>query len=624
MLDADFKPIASHAAAAQSFITLRFRRPPGSDTVEVSLNGSIIVNAAADRRLDEDSGRTFQLGDGSSGGSGAGVVDYVAINADPPKATTPAPASRRSRSVGAPSGKDGWRTLDVRDGKWSFVGGGPWGRGYLRRSAIVPPSAANRECLALSQDTARGDVEIEFEFRLRDVFGSTSVVFRARDAHHYYLVHFPMIGQQQRAKHFWAAVSKVGDAGWVEVLGLWLVPGVPSEFGDLWHKARVVARGDEIRVVVDGRPLPAVRDDTYQSGLVGLESWSNSSKPSLFRNVRVRGKSAPAPAWDAAVDRPRNWFHPYPGGSGAWQHALMCMTRAPNNDLLMIFADGDQLGLSRSTDDGRTWSQLDPLGAGRGDSVIHTTGDGRLLMQRVVDQKVSMARSTDNGHTWSDWTPAPTGPWPEGPRDLKTWSPSPLVELDDGTLVRFLLGGHPTTTEGNVFNWGSYHAVAYSMRSTDGGTSWSSPVTLDGPPGSGLNLDLTEPVATQLPDGRVVCYIRPIYSPFVWETRSTDRGESWSPTARGPFPSYACSLICTKSGVLVLAGRFPGQGVHVSHDGGMTWRSYRIDETVWANGTLVEVEPDVVLCVYMTKGRLRAQFIRITPVGAEPGREHIP
>jgi len=83
-------------------------------------------------------------------------------------------------------------------------------------------------------------------------------------------------------------------------------------------------------------------------------------------------------------------------------------------------------------------------------------------------------------------------------------------------------------------------------------------------------------------------------------------------------------MLCTSSGALILAGRFPGLGLHVSHDGGMTWRSYRIDQTLWACGTLFEVEPDIVLYVYMTAGKLRGQFIRITADAAEPARQFLP
>ncbi len=513
--------------------------------------------------------------------------------------------------------------LSVGEGDWAFVGGA-WSQVEGAGAVITAPGVQNVEAVAIRRDLAYSDFEARFEFQLREKFASTGFVFRAADAGHYYLVHFPMIGQQQRAKHFWAAVSKVNGSAWVEVLHMQLVPGVPSEApSNAWHTARVVAKGPDIRVWVNGRPLAAVHDESYATGAVGLEGWTNSS-PSRFRNVRITGPALKHSTWTQNKEPARTWFQPYPGGSGAWQHALMCMTRAPNNDLLMLFADGDVPGISRSTDDGRTWGELEVLDKQRGDSVIHTTNDGRLIMQHAADAKFYQSESKDNGRTWSDFVQTPTGPWPTDRYNLKVWSPSPLVELDDGTLLRFVLGGEVNRPQLSVYDWGSFHAVAFSLRSTDGGATWSAPVSLDGPPGSGINFDLTEPVAAQLPNGQVVCFVRPIYSPFSWETRSTDRAESWSPTARAAFPSYACSLICTRSGVLVYTGRFPGQGLHISRDGAMTWKSYRIDQTIWANGTLYEVKPDVVLYVHMTKGKLRGQFIRITDDGAEPAMDMLP
>jgi len=70
----------------------------------------------------------------------------------------------------------------------------------------------------------------------------------------------------------------------------------------------------------------------------------------------------------------------------------------------------------------------------------------------------------------------------------------------------------------------------------------------------------------------------------------------------------------------------PGLGLHVSLDDGMTWKSYRIGTDIWAMGDMYEVEPDLVLWVYMDSwySDLRAQFIRITPDGVEPVREMLP
>ncbi len=497
---------------------------------------------------------------------------------------------------------------------WSFVGGA-WQQ--QEQGIVTHGTEPADDHLAFYIGRMYSDAEVELEFCHNQAFGGAGLILRAQDASHYYLVHFPCIGQQQRAKHFWAAISKVNGTAWVEVLGMQIVPGVASETG-IWHKARATIQGNQLRLWVDGRPVQVVQDNDYQSGYVGLEGWGNTT----FRNVRIRGQEVPPEPWDKALQPPQNWFHPYPHPpAGVWQHALMSMTRAPNADLLMLFKVGDTPGISRSTDNGRTWSPLEEVPQDLGHGVIHTTADGRLILQIIRENEVLMAHSQDNGKTWSQPEQVECGPFPQTLSELRPWSPSPLVELADGTLVRFLLGGHPSSGD-NVYEWGSSHCVAYSIRSTDGGRTWSAPVTLDGPPGAGLNLDLTEPVAAQTLDGRVLCLIRPIYSPWVWETWSDDSAASWGPTTRGAVPSYASSLLCTSSGTLLLAGRMPGLGLHVSHDNGATWQTHRIDSghLIWACGTMYEVKPDLVLYVYMTGGRLRGQFIRVTAEGIEPTR----
>ena len=66
------------------------------------------------------------------------------------------------------------------------------------------------------------------------------------------MAHFPCTGQQYRAEHFWAAISKVDESGWVQFLQKELVPGAPSEIG-IWHKVRLVVEGPEFRLWVNGR-----------------------------------------------------------------------------------------------------------------------------------------------------------------------------------------------------------------------------------------------------------------------------------------------------------------------------------------------------------------------------------
>jgi hypothetical protein len=210
-----------------------------------------------------------------------------------------------------------------------------------------------------------------------------------------------------------------------------------------------------------------------------------------------------------------------------------------------------------------------------------------------------------------------------------------LLELQDGSLLLFAFGWTQEfkmrVIEGRCAREGSPWGINMCIRSTDNGQSWSAPANLDGPPYSDENWLLikggggSEISSAQTRDGSIVALIRPFSSPLMWESWSRDGGLSWTPMARGPFAMYACSrsMTSTTSGALIIGGRFPGLGVQVSHDDGMTWQCYRIDSSGWSNGAMFEVEPDVVLFLYGGKFKprqLRGQFLRVTSTGLEPVR----
>src|SRR5204863_9240534 len=108
---------------------------------------------------------------------------------------------------------------------------------------IFTPSAhTTEENLAFYKARAFSDFAAEFKFRWNIQGSDAGFIFRAQDVRHYYLVHFPCTGQQFRAAHFWAAISKVDESGWVKVLKMDMMHGVPSEIG-LWHKGRLIVQG---------------------------------------------------------------------------------------------------------------------------------------------------------------------------------------------------------------------------------------------------------------------------------------------------------------------------------------------------------------------------------------------
>ena len=168
-----------------------------------------------------------------------------------------------------------FESVSLGKDQWQYIGG-DWEESD--QGVMTPPRKVADEHLAFNTSRAYADFEAEFDFRWNIQNCGAGLIFRARDARHYYMAHFPCTGQQYRAEHFWAAISKVDESGWVQFLQKELVSGAPSEIG-IWHRVRLVVEGPEIRLWVNGRPLPAVRDDTYAGpGFVGLESF-NAPRP---------------------------------------------------------------------------------------------------------------------------------------------------------------------------------------------------------------------------------------------------------------------------------------------------------------------------------------------------------
>jgi len=510
---------------------------------------------------------------------------------------------------------------------WSFLGGA-WSESP--EGLLSPPDRRNLHSRAFYTAQAFADLTAEFEFNgsYRETgSGSAGLILRAADAHHFYLVYFPWGGQQLRAKHFWAALAKVAGDGYLRNLAMVWVPGVPSET-DRWYRVRVEAWGPRIQVWVDGRQALDVTDNTYSRGCVGLAGYGMY----VFRPIRLTGVPVPPPAWDNAGEIPTPAFTV---GLDSQNMPTGCV--APNGDVLL--AAGNRW--VRSPDHGRTWSDPEELPEFLGPlsdygSTMFCTARGRLLVmiyrpQEVVQKplpEILISESPDHGRTWSEPVPSEVaGPWPDLPSHLTPYGP--LVETEEGTLLRFLLGG---VAEGsrfaNVVTWGAIHCKAYAIRSTDGGRSWSVPIELDQPAWPGQprgtipgSLDLTEPAGVAL-GNRVMVLVRPIYSPTMWQCWSDDAGATWDAAARVTFPGYAQSLIRTRSGTTLCAHRYPHYCVHLSHDGGLNWDAGTvIDYPTWAMGCLVEVEPDVVLCPYMNWDRsqpLLAQLLRVTPEGIQP------
>ncbi len=473
-------------------------------------------------------------------------------------------------------------------------------------------------------EKAYGDLEAEFEFSRIAGHSFVGLVVRAQDARRYYVVEFPFCGQQIREGHFWAAITRMDETGYAKVLMLERVPGVPGEAG-LWHQARVVVKGDEIRLWVNGRPLPPVRDAAYPAvGRVGMVQWNDCG----FRNLRIRGTETLAPAWDEAAKPVQNWFRPTPSLDGC-----PYPKRAPNGDLLMSI----NKSVMRSTDQGRTWKEVwrtetdRPSGVG----ALAKTADGRMILVRQSSVAnpclIEVTDSTDNGQSWSPFVNAGELKFAEAVNYVSTYGQ--VLELRDGALAWFGFA----TVESPTFVEGGHRyrpaqipgRMCFCIRSEDGGRTWSAPVNIDGPnprPDQWMSFkdQVSEVTAMETLEGEIVVFNRPGTAWAMWETRSKDGGKTWTPMSTGPFLSYASAAVprATASGALVVGGRFPALAIYVSRDNGMTWETYQADTETWAMGNMYEVAPDVVLYLYGSQGggALRAQLIQITPDGIKPIR----
>ena len=484
------------------------------------------------------------------------------------------------------------------------------------------------------------DCTVKFDFSLMG-HTDTGVILRARDESHFYLLHFPNCGQASRGQQFWAALSKMDDSGYLRLIKMEQIKRVPSTNGTpLTAEVKMVGNRFIVRIGDYGRF--EVEDGTYTGpGHVGVYL----SAAATIKNVRVEGAPAPMPVWRDDIQQPVNWSKPLPTAEKVWQQPLE-LRKFDDGELLMLVnvqqdRRSDDLAralphLSRSTDNGRTWSEPVLLDIGEIKSSwaaarIHVTPKGRLIgLTPGTDHKI-VSESTDRGRTWKSIgkTNLHIGPPRENPtQDLP---PQGIINLADGGMLAFLLKGVDLAdNKGHICTWGSHHCQAFAVRSDDDGVTWSDPVNIDTPgfdaDGKELdgNMDLTEPSAVQLGSGRIMAFVRPIYSPTMWETWSDDGGKTWGPCVRGPFPGYAApNMVRTQSGALLIAHRLPCLTVNCSLDDGLTWdHGTMIDSGLWAMGAMIEVEPDVVLYAYWDtyESHARTQRMRVSPSGLEPVR----
>lgn len=484
------------------------------------------------------------------------------------------------------------------------------------------------------------DLHLNFEVRLTG-HSDAGVTFRAQDPSHFYLLHFPNCAQASRAGHFWVALSKMDERGYLTLIKLELVRRVPSE-ANAWLPVTLRVAGNSFSATIGRGGQFTAEDDTYlEAGGLGLFAFNDAS----LRNLTLEGEPSGDLNWDLTLQPPQNWFHPVPEiepAHGTWQRPGNLL-QFPDGELLLTYAvhkggfDGQVVPLlTRSQDSGHTWSAssmltVADLATGRPPR-LHITPNGRLICHVRNKGGFITSESGDRGRSWSVPVSASV---PDPPEHLMHLAVGPLVNLKDGAMLLFSHGRitELSTSDLDINVWGSHHQQAFVCRSTDDGHSWSPWLNLDGGDPAAIeksgsaalrtgNLDLTETCAAEMSDGSILALVRPIYSPWMWEFRSCDGGQTWTRGVPGPFAGYATSnMLRTRDGVFVVAHRLPSLTLNCGFEDADRWdEGTIIDSSIWAMGVMLEAEPGLILYVYgdSFETRMRRQFFKVGPTGLEP------
>ncbi len=519
---------------------------------------------------------------------------------------------------------------------WSFLNG-KWTDGP--RDGLFPPDTGTGEYIAVWDKSEYSDVRATFRFQFRASFGGARFLFRLKDSTHYYALDIPWCGQQNLSRHFWAGIVLADGTPLQRYLHFAMVPGVAPEH-ERWYEARVETSGARIRAWIEGRLVADIQDSTYKSGRVGLMGLLSAGlRTPQFSELDLAGTALARPPRTGLSVPPKHWITPCPLVDPKTYQSYPSVIRSSSGELTASIPFGDpnigeirHIVWVRSRDAGRTWSEPEKPSLSIPEQLYASfvRRDGtwvtvQFKTEGPPEQVVYTYESKDEGKTW-------TGP--QGLRVVGEWpktlaspfGPSgQVVRLHDGALLLPIYAQVADPPHKDPVY------TLFVFRSIDDGKTWAAPVRGDRnnpitPKETEWNapLDLAEVGLAEAEDNVVVGLGRPITAPFMTQAQSNDGGRTWQTAALGPFPGYCISLTRTASGALVAVTRFPYLSAHVSYDGGKNWDAGTIlDYPLWANHKAIEVEPNVILVLYMghivQKGLAddRALRLRVTSKGLE-------
>ena len=323
------------------------------------------------------------------------------------------------------------------------------------------------------------------------------------------------------------------------------------------------------------------------------------------------------------------------GGDAVTYQAFPDVTRLASGDLVAVFyagtkhislpspdyPRGGRICMTRSTDDGRSWSPPATLFDGPlddRDPHITQISDGTVVVSFFTYKKnltggaalnCLLVTSRDGARTW-DTTPTSVAPGfacSAPVRELRpdTWLQAVYIEKPRSTPVD---AGAPLPN--------TYAAIARRVAG-----SWQDPVPLVSAAGAASPLlDGTEADVIALHDGRLLAVVRSDAQNMQVST-SHDDGKSWSSPADIGFAGHCPQLTRHSSGVIVLTHRYPQTALHISRDDGQTWEgAYPVDDVIGAYPTALELLDRTMMVIYYEEGdasAIRIKRFRLTPTDVE-------
>lgn len=561
-----------------------------------------------------------------------------------PLPTVPASLARDRRSWRF-AGRDGW-TEDA-DGT---ISNPTWTRATADLLAYWPGEFDDRQRqdFAFLAGPVLDDVEVSVDVKLYVQTTCCQVVFRALDNRRFYELEIRHLFEKETCElTIWTQDANGfrrrlghGLAGTIDLLRV-------DTQRPRWMTVRVCARGPELQAWLDGALVVSVRDGTYADGVVGIGSLGRVQ----FRNLRVHGRAVPGrPHWTLIGGEAPPFTYPYASDAADLANPTVPFMGWPTGVVLrdggvLLFRDilpggivdeGRGTCIVSSRDHGRTWSaetRIDGIalslpfehadGSLTALSAATYDGEGRRVgkltpaIYKAADEgKITIrreclvARSRDGGRTWD----APR-PILAGGRPLADWGNfwiySGFRRLSDGSLLLTPYGGRTENTRKE-----ERLNQTFAMRSEDDGATWSAPVPVET-----THHDTNEGAAAELANGDLLIFMRSVRSPYLWKSRSKDKGRTWQPIEPTDITLDCPQFLRTRDGILVLQTR--GGALQYSTDDGETWSPLWSIGRFVHMGCLLETADGALLAAHLDAGfaditKVRAARFRVTPEGVVP------